>query len=244
MAALLPVSDTLEEFLTNAGVKKSAEIAEKLTEEEIESIQDLLDIEESILLETLTKTCGIKAGSATKIYAYCQKVKGGGVAASAASGGGGGGAAAANNVGDGSSKMSSNNSKLGGEATDMQGVLDGISELEELIERADDKADIAGYAITCAKGLLKLVAAVPGVGSIAEPLVDALGYVSCSVIVSLERQLLFRPCPLCFSVFCFCGIEQSNGSLSLPPVSLSLCHTHIHLIGNNKTTKTPPTNAK
>ena len=193
MAAPFPVSDTLEEFLTNAGVKKSAEIAEKLTEEEIESIQDLLDIEESILLETLTKTCGIKAGSATKIYAYCQKVKGGGVAASAASGGGGGGAAAVNNVGDGSSKMSSDNSKLAGEATDMQGVLDGISELEELIERADDKADIAGCAITCAKGLLKLVAAVPGVGSIAAPLVDALRYVSCSVIVSLAQQLLFRP---------------------------------------------------
>ena len=186
------MSDTLEEFLTNAGVKKSAEIAEKLTEEEIESIHDLLDIEESIML-TILKNCGIKAGSASKIHAYCQKVKGGGVAASAASGGGGDGGAAVNNVGDGSSKMSSNSSKLAGEATDMQGVLDGISELEELIERADDKADIAGCAITCAKGLLKLVAAVPGVGSIATPLVDALGYVSCSVIVSLAQQLLFRP---------------------------------------------------
>ena len=192
MAAFPPTGTSLEEFLTNAGVKTPAEIAEKLTEEEIESIQDLLDIEESIML-TILKNCGIKAGSASKIHAYCQNVKGGGAAATAASGSGGGGAAAVNNVGDGSSKMSSNNSKLAGEATDMQGVLDGISELEELIERADDKADIAGCAITCAKGLLKLVAAVPGVGSIAAPLVDALRYVSCSVIVSLERQLLCCP---------------------------------------------------
>ena len=94
MAAFPPAGTSLEEFLTNAGVKTPAEIAEKLTEEEIESIQDLLDIEESIML-TILKNCGIKAGSASKIHAYCQKVKGGGVAASAVSGGGGGGGAAA-----------------------------------------------------------------------------------------------------------------------------------------------------
>ena len=73
MATLLTVNATLEEHFAAAGAKDPTAAAAILKEEEIESIQALLDIEESILLETLTKICGIKAGSATRIHAYCQQ---------------------------------------------------------------------------------------------------------------------------------------------------------------------------
>ena len=77
---------SMEEHLVVAGAKNPAAAAAALAEEEIESFEDLLAIDDHLLLEAL-KTSGIKTGSATKIHAYCAQFRrrGGPTAATGAS---------------------------------------------------------------------------------------------------------------------------------------------------------------
>ena len=61
------------------------------------------------------------------------------------------------------------------EPTNLKEALEGIKEIEDLLDAADGSVSVSGNVITCAKVVLKLVQAIPGVGTIAGPLVEALG---------------------------------------------------------------------
>ena len=75
---------SMEEHLVAAGAKNPTASAAALAEEEIESFEELLAIDDHLLLEVLHR-CGIKTGSAAKIYSYCAAFRssGGAVAAAA-----------------------------------------------------------------------------------------------------------------------------------------------------------------
>ena len=151
-----------------AGAKDPAGAAAALAEEEIEAFEDLLAIDESDLLTAL-KSCGIKAGSAAAIKKYCVQF-----------GGSGGGGAAAEEA---------------FAASNIKEALDGVDKLEEMLDAADGKADVAGHVLSCAGVVLKLASGVPGIGSIAKPFLECISFLQkvereTKDVIEILRQFL------------------------------------------------------
>ena len=69
MAMSPRIDATLEEHMKAAGAKDAQGTAASLRDGEIDSFQDLLDIDPKVLMQVM-KECGIKPGSAGKIHAY------------------------------------------------------------------------------------------------------------------------------------------------------------------------------
>ena len=77
MAALnistpLPRDASLAEHLTAAGARNPGDAAQKLEDEEFDSLDDLLLIEPEALVEWLCTKCGMKEGSARKVEAWAE----------------------------------------------------------------------------------------------------------------------------------------------------------------------------
>ena len=104
----LPRDASLAEHLTAAGARNPGDAAQKLEDEEFDSLDDLLLIEPEALVEWLCTKCGMKEGSARKVKAYLEQYResgssressdrgsssgsGGGMSSGASSGSGGDG---------------------------------------------------------------------------------------------------------------------------------------------------------
>ena len=176
---------SMQEHMAAAGAKDPAGAAAALAEEEIESFEDLLAIDESDLLTAL-KSCGIKAGSAAAIKKYCVhfgESGGGGASAGSAKSGGG----AASNGGAGAEEVFA--------ASNIKEALDGVDKLEEMLDAADGNADVAGHVLSCAGAVLKLASGVPGVGSIAKPFLECISFLQkvereTKDVIEILRQFL------------------------------------------------------
>ena len=176
---------SMQEHMAAAGAKDPAGAAAALAEEEIESFEDLLAIDESDLLAAL-KSCGIKAGSAAAIKKYCVhfgESGGGGASAGSAKSGGG----AASNGGAAAEEAFA--------ASNIKEALDGVDKLEEMLDAADGNADVAGHVLSCAGAVLKLASGVPGVGSIAKPFLECISFLQkvereTKDVIEILRQFL------------------------------------------------------
>ena len=176
---------SMQEHMAAAGAKDPAGAAAALAEEEIESFEDLLAIDESDLLTAL-KSCGIKAGSAAAIKKYCVhfgESGGGGASARSAKSGGG----AASNGGAAAEEAFA--------ASNIKEALDGVDKLEEMLDAADGNADVAGHVLSCAGAVLKLASGVPGVGSIAKPFLECISFLQkvereTKDVIEILRQFL------------------------------------------------------
>ena len=76
--ASLTRSASLAEHLEASGAKNSSDAAQKLEDEEIETLDDLLTIKPDKLVGMLRELCGMKTGSATKVEAYLEQYRSGG----------------------------------------------------------------------------------------------------------------------------------------------------------------------
>ena len=186
MAALLPRDASLAEHLAASGAKNPDAAAAALAEEEIESIKNLLLIDPEDLLDSLHKFCDMKLGSANKVKSYCAQFRGGGGSAApppAPTQWRGGGAA---------EEALSSNANV---PPEFQKALEGLDQLEEMLDSAEDKANTAKLAMGVAKTVLKLVGSVPGVGSLVGPLVDGIGFLQnlekeSADVIEILRQFL------------------------------------------------------
>jgi hypothetical protein len=115
MAVLVaPKNASLLEHLKASGTRNPESVFEKMVEEEIETLDDLLRINPEKLVDRLCDKFDMKQGSASKVEDYCQQFRGGGggrsqedtlyppvppvVVATVVDGGGGGGAAEATTI--------------------------------------------------------------------------------------------------------------------------------------------------
>lgn len=113
--ASLTRSASLAEHLEASGAKNSSDAAQKLEDEEIETLDDLLTIKPDKLVGMLRELCGMKTGSATKVEAYLEQYRSGGStqpsghgsSSGASSGGGASSGASGGGAGGGASSTGS-----------------------------------------------------------------------------------------------------------------------------------------
>ena len=104
----LPRDASLAEHLTAAGAKNPGDAAQKLEDEEIETLDDLLKVKPDKLVDRLCTKFGMKEGSATKVEEYLEQYRAGGSAqssdrGSSSTGGGMSSGASSGSGGDGGS---------------------------------------------------------------------------------------------------------------------------------------------